>query len=332
MPSWYRARMYIVTGGAGFIGSNIVRGLNARGITDILVVDDLNQGDKHRNLAGLEFADYVDYRDFRARMVTFGKTEAIFHQGACSDTMQTDGRYMMDTNYEYSKELLTFALSRRAPFLYASSASVYGDGTQGFREEPACEQPLNVYAFSKCLFDRWVRRELPKAASQVVGLRYFNVYGPNEGHKARMASVALHFHQQAKAGGTLKLFAGSEHFRRDFIWVGDVVAVNLHFLHRPQVSGIFNCGTGQARSFLELARIVERLRPGSRIESVPFPEALRGKYQVYTQADVTRLRDAGFTAPFTSLEEGVERYLAALAASEPAAPVRDGRPAQDARA
>ncbi len=301
--------MYIVTGGAGFIGSNLVRGLNQRGITSILIVDDLNQGEKHRNLDGLEFSDYLDYRDFRARMVAYGKTAAIFHQGACSDTMQTDGRYMMDNNYEFSKELLAFALSRRAPFIYASSASVYGDGASGFREDPACERPLNVYAFSKHCFDRWVRRELPRSASQVVGLRYFNVYGPREGHKARMASVAYHFHQQSRQGGGLRLFAGSEGFRRDFIWVGDVVDVAMHFLDHPQLSGIYNCGTGLARSFQDLAEIVVRLRPGSRIEPIPFPEALKGKYQAFTQADTTRLRESGFRRPFTSLEDGVAAYL-----------------------
>jgi ADP-L-glycero-D-manno-heptose 6-epimerase len=314
--------MHIVTGGAGFIGSNVIKGLNAHGVSDILVVDDLAQGEKHRNLDGLDFADYVDLRDFRSRMVAFGRAEAILHLGACSDTMQADGRYMLDNNYEFSKELLNFAQSRRAQFIYASSASVYGDGTAGFREEPACERPLNVYAFSKHLFDRWVRRELPKSASQVVGLRYFNVYGPREGHKGRMASVVHHFHHQAlnqgKGGGALKLFAGSEGFRRDFVFVDDAVDVNLHFLERPNVSGIFNCGTGAARSFMELAQIVAANRPGSRIDSIPFPEALKGKYQSFTQAELKRLRDTGFTRPFTTLEDGVGSYLGWLAGTGPA--------------
>ncbi len=310
-------RMHIVTGGAGFIGSNLVKGLNARGITDILVVDDLSQGDKHRNLGGLHFADYIDFRDFRMRMSAFGKAEAILHQGACSDTMQSDGRYMMDNNYEFSKELLNFALSRRAPFIYASSASVYGDGVAGFREEPACESPLNVYAFSKLSFDQWVRRELSTAPSQVVGLRYFNVYGPREAHKGRMASVAFHFNAQARGGGGLKLFAGSEGFRRDFIWIGDVISVIGHFLDHPRLSGIYNCGTGKARSFQDLAEVVVRLRPGSRIEPIPFPEALKGKYQAFTQADVTRLRETGYQLPFTSLEDGTAKYLASLAELEP---------------
>jgi ADP-L-glycero-D-manno-heptose 6-epimerase len=308
--------VHIVTGGAGFIGSNLVKGLNARGISDILVVDDLTQGDKHRNLDGLSFSDLVDYRDFRARMPAFGGVDAILHQGACSDTMQSDGRFMLDVNYEYSKELLAYALAKRVPFLYASSASVYGDGSAGFREEPACERPLNVYAFSKLLFDRWVRRHAARPESPVVGLRYFNVYGEREWHKGRMASVVYHFHNQITATGSLKLFAGSEGFRRDFICVQDVVDVNLHFLDRT-VSGIFNCGTGDARSFQELADIVARERRGARIESVPFPAALQGKYQAFTQADLARLREAGCTKAFTTLDAGVGAYLRSLARGGP---------------
>ncbi len=315
----YPVAMHIVTGGAGFIGSNIVKGLNARGVTDILVVDDLTQGDKHRNLDGLSFSDVLDFRDFRTRLPAFGGVEAILHQGACSDTMQGDGRYMLDVNYEYSKELLAYALAKRVPFLYASSASVYGDGTAGFREDPACERPLNVYAFSKLLFDRWVRKHASRPSSPVIGLRYFNVFGPREWHKGRMASVVFHFHNQVAAGGALKLFAGSEGFRRDFIFVDDVVDVNLHFLATPPLptkngrADILNCGTGAARSFQDLAAIVARERAGARIESVPFPAALHGKYQAFTQADLARLRDAGYTKPFTSLEDGVSSYLRALA-------------------
>jgi ADP-L-glycero-D-manno-heptose 6-epimerase len=311
--------MFIVTGGAGFIGSNLVRGLNARGVTDILIVDDLQVGSKHRNLDGLEFRDYLDFRDFRAHLAGYGRVTAVFHQGACSDTMNGDGRYMLDNNYEFSKELLAWAMSCQAPFLYASSASVYGDGLHGFRETSACEKPLNVYAFSKHLFDRWVRMELPKAQSQIAGLRYFNVYGWGEAHKGRMASVAYHFHGQSRGAGALQLFAGSQGFRRDFVWVDDVVKVNLFLLDHPRVSGIFNCGSGQARSFQDLAEIVARERPGSRIESVPFPEALRGKYQAFTEADLGRLRAAGYTTPFSSLEHGVSTYLHQLASSDASA-------------
>jgi len=310
--------MFVVTGGAGFIGANLVRGLNARGITEILVVDDLSDGTKHRNLDGLQFADYLDFRDFRTRLASFSHIDAVLHQGACSDTMQTDGRYMMDNNYQFSKELLSWSLALRTPFLYASSASVYGHGVHGFREEPACEHPLNIYAFSKTLFDRWVRQALPRAQSQVVGLRYFNVYGPGEGHKARMASVAFHFHHQARQDGRLKLFQGSEGFRRDFIAVTDVVAVNLYFLDHPEQSGIFNCGTGQARSFQDLATIVARLKPGTVVEAVPFPPELAGKYQSFTQADASLLRSAGYGKDFTTLEDGVAAYLRTLSMQEQA--------------
>ena len=300
--------MFVVTGGAGFIGSNLVRGLNRRGITDVLVVDDLANGEKHPGLNALEFADLVDFRDYVERPGDFGQTEAVFHQGACSDTMETDERYVMSVNYEFSKRLLDFCLGR-CPFVYASSASVYGDGKRGFREEPACEWPLNLYAFSKFLFDRWVRRVLPQASTQVVGLRYFNVYGPQENHKGRMASVVFKFHGQAREEGKLLVFEGSENFRRDFVWVEDAVDVNLFFLDHPEQSGVFNCGTGRAESFLALAECAARHYEGAVIETIPFPEALRGKYQDFTQADLVRLREAGYEREFTSLEDGVAAYV-----------------------
>jgi ADP-L-glycero-D-manno-heptose 6-epimerase len=309
--------MYIVTGGAGFIGSNLVRGLNRRGITDILVVDDLEEGSKHLGLNALEFADFIDYRDFADRLGDFAKTpiEAIFHQGACSDTMVHDGRFMLEVNYEYSKRLLALAAGR-CPFLYASSAAVYGDGSAQFREEPACEWPLNVYGYSKMLFDRWVRRTAADFASPVVGLRYFNVYGPQENHKGRMASVVFKFHGQIRESGQLEIFEGSDRFLRDFVFIDDVVDVNLHFLDHPQVSGIFNCGTGRAESFLELARHTASHYEGAEIVEVPFPEALAGKYQAYTRADLTRLRAAGYERDFTSLADGVASYVTRLKESE----------------
>ena len=308
--------MIIVTGGAGFIGSNLVRGLNRRGLDDILVVDDLEPGEKHRNLNALRFRDFVDYRDFEQRLSDFAgaRIEAIFHQGACSDTLQTDGRHMLRVNYEYSKTLLGFAAGR-CPFLYASSAAVYGDGSRGFRESEECEEPLNVYAFSKFLFDRHVRRVLPGTRTQIAGLRYFNVYGPQENHKGRMASVVLHFHQQLGAKKPLSIFAGSAGFRRDFVYVEDAVALNLFFLDHPRLSGIFNCGTGRAESFLELAQATARHYPGARIEEIPFPAELRGKYQTYTQADLTALRRAGCAHEFAPLERGVAEYVACLQAS-----------------
>ncbi len=318
--------MIIVTGGAGFIGSNLVRGLNRRGVDDVLIVDDLEQGDKHVGLNALRFTDLLDYRDFAERLDDFRseRVEAIFHQGACTDTTERDGRFMLRVNYEYSRDLLAFALGR-CPFLYASSAAVYGSGDGGFREEPGCEWPLNVYAFSKLLFDRHVRRILPRAETQVVGLRYFNVYGPQENHKGAMASVIFKFERQIRAGGRVSIFEGSDDFRRDFVFVDDVVDVNLHFLDRPETGGIFNCGTGRDESFLELARCVASHYEGAEVVEIPFPEELVGKYQTYTQADLTRLRGAGYEREFTALADGVAAYVHVLKESggyhrTPAAP------------
>ncbi len=309
--------MIIVTGGAGFIGSNLVRGLNARGYEDILLVDDLEYGEKHRNLNALKFRDLVDYRDFLEDLDQLEDValEAVFHQGACSDTTERDGRYMMRVNYEYSKRLLAFTQGR-TPFFYASSASVYGDGDDGFREDPNCEYPLNVYAFSKFLFDRCVRAILPKSQSQVVGLRYFNVYGPQENHKERMASVIYKFHQQIKEKGKLELFAGSDGFRRDFVHVDDAVEMNLFFFEHPELSGIFNCGTGKAESFLTLARLVASHYPGAEVVEIPFPADLQGKYQAFTEADLSAVGQAGYDRPFHSLADGVRDYIAILDASE----------------
>ena len=309
--------MILVTGGAGFIGSNLVRGLNRRGVDDILVVDDLESGDKHRNLNSLRFRDLIDYRDFEARLETFrsARIEAIFHQGACSDTTESNGRFMLRVNYEYSKTRLAFALGR-CPFIYASSAAVYGDGKRGFREAEECEEPLNVYAFSKFLFDRHVRALLASARTQVAGVRYFNVYGPQENHKGRMASVVFHFHRQIRAGKPLSIFAGSAGFRRDFVYVEDAVELNLFLWEHPGISGILNCGTGRAESFLALAQATAGHYPGARIEEIPFPPELRGKYQDFTQADLTALRRAGCELEFTPLAAGVREYVALLEASD----------------
>jgi ADP-L-glycero-D-manno-heptose 6-epimerase len=309
--------MIVVTGGAGFVGSNLVRGLNLRGIDDVLVVDDLTDGEKHLNLNGLAFRDLVDWRDFAGDLDAYADApiEAVFHQGACSDTTEHDGRLMLETNYENSKQLLAFALGR-CPFLYASSAAVYGDGRAGFREEPTCEWPLNVYGFSKLLFDRWVRCVLPTAETQVVGLRYFNVYGPQENHKGRMASVVRKFHQQVGEDGQLRIFEGSDDLRRDFVHVDDVVDVNLHLFDHPGTSGVFNVGTGRARSFGDLARATASHYPGAEVVEIPFPDDLVGKYQSFTEADLSRLRAAGYEREFTSLDDGVERYVRILKESD----------------
>jgi len=309
--------MIIVTGGAGFIGSNLVRGLNRRGLDDVLIVDDLELGEKHLGLNSLRFTDFVDFRDFEQRLDDFATCpiEAVFHQGACSDTLERDGRYMLRVNYEYSKKLLAFALGR-CPFLYASSASVYGNGENGFREETECERPLNVYAFSKFLFDRHVRGVLPSASTQVVGLRYFNVFGPQENHKGRMASVVFKFHRQIAENGRLEVFAGSGDFLRDFVYVDDAVDLNLWFLDRPEKSGVFNCGTGRAESFEALARETAKHYPKARIVEIPFPNELAGKYQAFTRADLTRLRAAGYEREFSSLADGVAAYVKVLVSSD----------------
>ena len=327
--------MIIVTGAAGFIGSNLVRALNARGETDILAVDNLTRAEKFANLVDCEIADYLDKKDLLAALPGLGGVRAVFHQGACSDTMESDGRYMMENNYRFTLALLDHCTDRRVPLVYASSAAVYG-GSRRFVEERAVECPLNVYGYSKFLVDQVVRRRQHAFESQVVGLRYFNVYGPRESHKGRMASVAFHNHHQFLAQGRVRLFDGWDGWgpgeqSRDFIHVDDVVAANLHFLDHPGTSGIFNLGTGRAQPFNDVAATVvnthRRLAGQAElsladlvaqglIEYVPFPDALKGKYQSFTQADVTRLRTAGFQAPFLTVQQGVARYVEWLLAGD----------------
>ena len=307
--------MIVVTGGAGFIGSNIVKGLNEAGEENIIVVDNLSNAEKHLNLNSLSIADYIDKDEFLQKLNKFQNVSAIFHQGACSSTTEQDGKYMMSNNYEYSKTLLNYCLENSIDFLYASSASVYGNGKAGFVEKREAEYPLNVYGFSKFAFDNYVRRVLPQVKSQVLGLRYFNVYGPQENHKGRMASVAFHLFNQLQETGKMKLFEGSRSFRRDFIHVADTVKINLHF-YESKTSGIFNAGTGKARSFEDIATTLQNLHGSGEIESIPFPEDLRGKYQEFTEAGLDKLRAAGYSSEFMSLEEGVQQYYEQLSATD----------------
>ena len=326
---------YIVTGAAGFIGSNVVKALNARGITDIVAVDNLTKADKFRNLVDCEIAEYVDKKDLLDVVESGelgGDVAAVFHQGACSDTMETDGRYMMENNYRYSLSLLEWCQEEAVPFIYASSASVYGDG-KIFKENRECEAPLNVYGYSKFLFDQAVRPRLDEASAQIVGFRYFNVYGPRENHKGRMASVAYHFYNQYRANKKIMLFEGTDGYahgeqRRDFVSVEDVVNVNLHFLDHPEASGIFNLGTGRSQTFNDVAvaslnaclaldgrpaLTLAEMKSQRLIEYIPFPDALKGKYQSFTQADIGALRAAGYAGDMLTVEQGLAQYIPWLA-------------------
>jgi ADP-L-glycero-D-manno-heptose 6-epimerase len=324
----------VVTGAAGMVGANLLRGLNAIGIDHIIAVDDLTHGLKHRNLRDARIADYFDRADFYARFARgdFGSIDAVLHQGACSDTMEHNGQLMMALNYRCTKDLLDACQARGTRLIYASSAAVYGGGTV-FREAPEHEQPLNVYGYSKLLTDQVVRRMLPATTSQVVGLRYFNVYGPHEQHKGRMASVAFHHSAQFNSEGRVRLFGsyggyGPGEQLRDFIHVDDVVAVNLWFLAHGAAKGVFNVGTGRAQPFNDVAHAVlnawrarkgeaalplQQLVASGAIEYVEFPPALVGKYQSFTQADLTALRAAGCDHRFMDVASGVSRYVDWLA-------------------
>ncbi len=327
----------IVTGAAGFIGSNLVKALNQRGENNVIAVDNLKHADKFKNLVDCDIADYLDKDDFLQKLhqgFFDGMITAVLHQGACSDTMEIDGRYMMENNYQYSLELLNYCQNEEIPLLYASSASVYGGG-KVFKEGREYEAPLNVYGYSKFLFDQIVRRRWQDRTAQIVGLRYFNVYGPREAHKGRMASVAYHLFHQYRADGYVKLFEGNDGYAdgeqlRDFIAVQDVVKVNMHFLDHPGESGIFNLGTGKAQSFNDVAvatvnslRALENkapltlreMRQQQVLRYIPFPDQLRGKYQSYTQADIGALRKSGYSEPFLAVEQGVAQYVNYLQAS-----------------
>ncbi len=323
--------MIIVTGGAGLIGSNIVAALNARGFADILVVDHMKNGRKMNNLADLNTKDYCDRDDFLQRIQAgyhFGKIEAVFHMGACSATTEWNGQFIMRNNFEYSKVLLHWSQEIGAQFLYASSASVYGLGEHGFIEDRSCERPINMYAFSKFQFDQYVRSLAGQQIAQIVGFRYFNVYGPREAHKGPMSSTPFHFNNQILSSGSCKLFSGTDGYAdgeqlRDFVFVEDCAAVNLWFFDHPEKSGIYNLGSGKAQSFNDVARAVLawhgiQRKVDASITYVPFPDHLKGVYQSYTQADISSLRNAGYTARFHSVEDGVTKYLDWLNAGNPA--------------
>ena len=315
--------MIIVTGGAGFIGSNIVRALNERGRTDILVVDNLGSGEKYKNLIGLRFIDYQHKDNFAKNFqrADFGQNiEAIFHQGACSDTMEYDVNFMMTSNYEYSKEIFKLCVRKKIPLIYASSASVYGLGKKGFREEEVCEAPINPYAFSKLMFDRYVRQFIAKIDSKVIGLRYFNVYGPQESHKGKMASIFYQIYKRMKLGGGPRLFKGTDGYRdgeqkRDFIYVKDVAKINLWCLDNPVSNGIYNCGTGHAHTFNDVAKaMIESMHSKMKTTYCEFPDELRGKYQSYTEADMKKIQAAGYKENFTNFVIAVDEYCKFLEA------------------
>lgn len=309
----------IVTGAAGFIGRNIVAALNARGVTDLVLVDRLGTDDRWRNLRGLEFEDIVTPEDFLA-LVDAGRAPAastVIHLGACSFTTERDAGFLLENNYRYTRTLCTWALERGARFVYASSAATYGDGAQGYSDAddslPSL-RPLNMYGYSKHLFDLWARRH--GLFDRIVGLKYFNVFGPYEDHKGDMRSLVHKAHGQICARGWIELFKSDRpdyadgEQKRDFIYVRDAVDVTLHFAEHRDASGLFNCGTGRSRTWLDLARaLFSSMKRVPNIRFIDMPPALRGKYQYVTQADTAKLRAAGYAQPFTSVEEGVREYV-----------------------
>ena len=312
--------MIVVTGSNGFIGSNLIKGLNKIGYKDIIAVDDHNNPELKENIIHCEIQDYLDIDEFllliQKNKFDGTKLKSIYHQGACSNTMEWDAEYLYKKNFLYSKEILNLSIKSNTPLIYASSASVYGSGNV-FEESIENESPINLYAYSKFKFDQLVRQALTEKTTQIVGLRYFNVYGPQEQHKGSMASVAYHLHNQLKDNGSIKLFKGSDGYsdgeqRRDFIYIDDIVKVNLWFLENKKISGIFNLGTGKSRTFNDVAQAVINWHSKGRIEYIDFPEKLKGSYQSFTEANISKLREVGYTEDFIDINEGVDLYLDTL--------------------
>jgi ADP-L-glycero-D-manno-heptose 6-epimerase len=322
------ASQIIVTGAAGFIGRNVVAELNARGRTDLLLVDLPGQGDKWKNLRGLKFEDIIspdEFLEHTARNAT-RDTEALIHLGACSSTTEQDADYLLRNNYRYTRTVCEWSLRNQVRFIYASSAATYGDGSRGYQDDEASLdllRPLNMYGYSKHLFDLWARKH--QHFRQIAGLKYFNVYGPYEDHKGNMCSMVRKGYDQIRQTGRVKLFksyradyADGEQ-QRDFIYVRDAVNVTLYFLENPALGGLFNCGNARARTWKDLARATfQAMGIEPKIEFIDMPEVLKGKYQYFTEAPMAKLAAAGYTRPFTSLEDGVRDYVTKyLAAPDP---------------
>ena len=313
-PAWT-----VVTGGAGFIGRNVVSELNRRGVDRILVVDDLGTDERWKNLRGLKFEEIWSIGKFREafRENRLPALQTVYHLGACSATTETDANYLLDNNYQYTRELCEWCLAHGARFVYASSAATYGDGAQGYSNADAATPsliPLNMYGMSKHLFDLWALRN--GLLGKIAGLKYFNVYGPGEDHKGDMRSVIHKAFGQIREGGAVKLFKsyrtdyGHGEQVRDFVYVKDAVDVTLFCGENPLASGLFNCGTGQARSWNDLAKAVfSAMGLEPRIEYIEMPVTLRSKYQYFTQAEMGKIRAAGDARAFTSLEDGIREYV-----------------------
>ena len=310
--------MYIVTGGAGFIGSCIVRALNDAGIEDIVIVDNIASTDKWMNMRNKKYLKYVNKHDFLAELPKYGDVQAIIHMGACSSTTERDFDYLWNNNFEFTKALWNYCAEKQISFIYASSAATYGDGEQGFDDKIDIDllRPLNAYGYSKQLFDQWVKHQATVYPKQHVGLKFFNVYGPNEYYKGSMASMIFHGFNQIKDDGEIRLFKScNPNYEdggqlRDFVYVKDICAVNVWFLDSPEKSCLYNLGAGRAQSFRELAEATfHALGLESNIRYIDMPDQLKNKYQYYTKAEMEKLKEAGYDKPFMDLEAGAGDYV-----------------------